>query len=167
MATGKSRVGKALADMLLRDFFDSDDYIEKSSGMTIADIFQSYGEGCFRKLERKAVFNLSQHHQAVISLGGGAVIDQKNWQRIKQTGLSVCLWADTEVLVDRIARKKTRPLMAGYSKSELKERIEFLLHKRTPYYSRADYCFESREDVAADQLADKIFKILWNDYAST
>ncbi len=166
MATGKSRVGKALAGMMQRAFFDTDDFIEKTSGHTIAELFSLHGEKYFRKLECEAVETMSRKREAVISLGGGAVLDPDNWQRLTETGLTICLQADPDVLADRISRKKNRPLLSGYSKSELQSRIQSLLQEREPYYCRAHYIFKSREHIPADELAATIFKTLWTDYAS-
>ncbi len=163
MATGKSRVGDEFARLLGRPFIDSDALIEKSAGMTISDIFAKEGENYFRKLEMKVVREISQKNNHVVALGGGAVIDEKNWQMIFNSGLIICLTASPDLLYERISRKSHRPLMANTSPTELLAKIKNLLAKREPHYARAQYCFESSSALSPKQLALKIYEQLLDD----
>ena len=160
MATGKSRVGEEFARLLGWPFFDADSLIEKQAGKSINTIFAQDGSNVFRKLESDIIFELSKKKHRVIALGGGAVVAKKNWQQIKNTGVTICLSATPQVLFDRISRNKDRPLMNDYSAEELLLNINTLLQERLPIYELADYTFESCADVTATDLAMRIFEKL-------
>jgi len=163
MATGKSRVGREFARLLGRPFIDSDALIEESVGMSISDIFTMEGESAFRQLEIKAVEEISEKKNQVVALGGGAVINEINWQKISGSGLTICLTASADLLYDRISRKSHRPLMANSSPAELLTKIKSLLAQREPYYTRADYCFKSSSALSPGKLAAKIYEQLLDE----
>ena len=163
MATGKSRVGQEFARLLGRSFIDSDDLIEKRAGMSISDIFSGEGEYAFRQLEIKIVREISEKKNQVVALGGGAIIDEENWSKIADSGLTICLTASADLLYDRISRKSHRPLMASSSAEELLAKINSLLSKREPYYARADYCFASSSALSPKKLAVKIYEQLLDE----
>ncbi|NOY58168.1 MAG: shikimate kinase [Calditrichaeota bacterium] len=163
MATGKSRVGQEFARLLGRPFIDSDDLIEERAGMSISDIFSREGEPAFRQLEIKIVREISKKKNQVVALGGGAVIDEKNWQKISDSGLTICLTAPADLLYDRISRKTHRPLMASSSSAELLAKIKNLFAQREPYYTRADYCFKSSSALSPRKLAAKIYEQLLDE----
>ncbi len=163
MATGKSRVGQEFARLLGRPFVDSDALIEESAGMSISDIFATKGEPAFRQLEIKAVGEISEKKNQVVALGGGAVIDEKNWQKISDSGLIICLTASADLLYDRISRKSHRPLMANSSPEELLAKIKSLLAQREAHYVKAQYCFKSSSALSPKQLALKIYEKLLDD----
>ncbi|NIA31597.1 MAG: shikimate kinase [Actinobacteria bacterium] len=160
MATGKSRVGQEFARLLGRSFVDSDALVEERAGMSISDIFARNGESAFRRLERETVKEIAEKKNQVVALGGGAVIDEKNWRKIIDSGLTICLTASADLLYDRISRKSHRPLMAGSSPAELWTKIKSLLAQREPYYARADYCFASSSALSPKKLAVKIYEQL-------
>ena len=135
--SGKSTVGRVVAQRLARPFSDSDDLVEAESGMTIKDIFAEKGEPWFRDLEAKVIAELAGETQfsRVVSLGGGAILRTSTQEILKATGLCVWLTASAEFLFQRIqsddATKLRRPNLSqsgGYS-----EVVE-LLEKRTPIY---------------------------------
>ena len=90
-------------------------------------------------------------------------MSEKNWQQIKQSGLTVCLYATPELLCDRIKSKSHRPLMEDFAETDLLDRIKNMLLEREFRYSQADYKFESKQEVPAFSLANKIFEILRDD----
>lgn len=160
MATGKSRVGEQFARLLGRPFVDTDSLIEKQAGVSISLIFSQHGETYFRQLEKKVVDYISHKNNHVVALGGGAVIDEENWQKISNSGLVICLTASPNLLYDRIAKKSHRPLMANTSPAELLAKIKSLLAQREPHYAKAQYCFESSSALSPKQLAVKIYEKL-------
>lgn len=163
MGTGKSRVGKSFAGMLGWPFADTDAMIEQQTGLRISDIFTQQGEAAFRSLENQVVDAISKKKHWVVSLGGGAVVLKENWDKIQSSGITICLHADAEVLFKRLSRKGKRPLLAGLSDEALSERISSLLKVRQPIYDQAHYHFESREEISAQTLAEKIFLYLQDE----
>ncbi|HOY44009.1 MAG TPA: shikimate kinase [bacterium] len=160
MGTGKSKVGRAFARLLGRPFADSDDLIVARAGLPVEQIFKQRGEEEFRVLEDEIVDEISRRSQWVISLGGGAVLRQANWEKLQASGLTICLEASLEVLASRLARKNDRPLVRGLSGEALHNRIQELYSARAQVYARAHYHFQSREEVSAAELAEEIFLYL-------
>src|SRR6185369_10624535 len=94
MCTGKSEVGRRLAKRLGRSFVDTDQLVEIRAGKTVAAIFAADGEQAFRALERDAVVEATSRRDPVIAVGGGAVLDAVNVERLRAAGPVVCLTAD-------------------------------------------------------------------------
>ncbi len=163
MGTGKSRVAKALAQLLGWPFQDTDNLIVAAAGLSIEDIFAIHGEAHFRKLEDEVISKIANLKHHVFALGGGAVLREHNWQLLQKSGLTICLYADKEVLYKRLLRKHHRPLLKGLTPPEVKKRIDELLQQRQPYYDRAQYHFQSFEEVRAEELAKKIFHHLLDE----
>ncbi len=163
MGTGKSRVGKAFAAFLGWPFADTDALIEQKTGLRISDIFTQQGEQVFRALEDEVVEAICTRKHWVVSLGGGAVVRPENWRKIQASGITICLHADAEVLFKRLSRKGKRPLLEGLSAEALSERITSLLRVREPIYRQAHYQFESREEISASALAERIFLYLQDE----
>ncbi|MCE2474243.1 MAG: shikimate kinase [Alphaproteobacteria bacterium] len=143
MGAGKSAIGRRLAEALARPFADSDTVIEEEAGQTIADMFARDGEEAFRRVEEAVLGRLLEGAPAVIATGGGAFLRPTNRARIREAALSVWLRADLDVLVGRIRRPATRPLLAG---DDLRDTLTSLMRKRYPVYAAADVVVDS-EDV--------------------
>lgn len=156
MATGKTRIGKLAARMLGWPFADTDALIEMRAGKTIAQIFAERGEAGFRQIEQAVVTKISHQQNWVVALGGGAIINEKNWQLISRSGITICLTASIDVLCERIARNKNRPLVANTPPEKLQQTIETMLAVRAPFYQKADFIFENRNDLAPAELAQRI-----------
>jgi len=135
MGTGKTAVGRVLAERLGQEFIDLDAVIEEQEGISIAEIFRRHGEAHFRKLEQKAVAEVSQRRDVVLAAGGGAVLDRENVVNLKRMGPVVHLMAHPEMIVRRIAGQHHRPLMEV---EDRRGRIENLLAVRLPFYAVAD-----------------------------
>ncbi len=163
MATGKSRVGIELARLMGRPFADTDKLVEEHAAMSIPDIFSLEGETGFRKREHDVVVRCSKQPEAVIALGGGAVLDPANRQHLEATGIIVNLYAQIPVLVQRLLRKTNRPLVHGVSRDELFDYVRDLLDKRKPFYDQAQYQFESTPTESPAKLAERIFIHLRED----
>ncbi|MCW5647728.1 MAG: shikimate kinase, partial [Sphingopyxis sp.] len=111
MGSGKSTVGRRLAQRLGMRFADADDEIERAAGMTIADIFARFGEGHFRDGERRVIALLLGGKPMVLATGGGAFINPETRALILRDSLSIWLDADIPTLVDRVGRRNHRPLL--------------------------------------------------------
>lgn len=135
MGAGKTKIGGLLAKALGFPFIDSDHEIEASAGMTIADIFEQYGEQAFRDLEKKIVLRLLNGDRCVIATGGGAVTNPDIAEAIADNAISVWLDADLDVLVERTGRNEKRPLLNSGNPHEI---LSALLDKRKTAYARAD-----------------------------
>ncbi|WP_294190266.1 shikimate kinase [uncultured Sphingomonas sp.] len=134
MGVGKSTVGRRLANRLKLPFVDADHEIEDAAGMTIADIFDRFGEAYFRDGERRVIARLIDGKPKVIATGGGAFINDQTRALILADALSIWLDAPVEVLVDRVRRRDTRPLLRGRDAGAV---LRDLAAKRTPFYSLA------------------------------
>jgi shikimate kinase len=147
MGCGKSTVGRALADELGWSFFDLDDEIEGGAGSTISEIFDQQGEQMFRALEASALAKRVKAVQAgrpqVIALGGGALMDDKNFELIANHGVVVWLDAPFELIEKRVAAESHRPLARD------REKLRELFDARCPRYALADYRVEAPDEEAA------------------
>ena len=135
MGTGKTAVGKALAQKLGKEFFELDALIEKKAGKSIPEIFRQDGEIKFRELEIEAAKSIAGRKNAVIACGGGIVLNTINIDRLRRECVIVCLTAATSVILKRTARDKAgRPLLAV---GDRPAQIKALLKLRRPFYERA------------------------------
>lgn len=136
--TGKTTVGKLLADMLGWQWIDSDQEIQQDAGRTIAEIFADDGEPLFRDLETAAVGRIAELQNYVVSLGGGAILRPENCELIRCSGKAIWLTADSETIANRLAADEAtadqRPRLTD--QSGIAE-IESLLAARRELYRRA------------------------------
>jgi shikimate kinase len=136
MGAGKTTVGRRIARKLRLGFYDADDEIEKAATISISEIFTEYGEEEFRALERRVIARiLEEEKPSVIATGGGAFMNPQTRKLIKEKAVSVWLKADIDVLLDRVTRRDTRPLLRNTDPRAVMER---LLRQRAPAYSQAD-----------------------------
>jgi shikimate kinase len=146
MGCGKSTVGRALADELGWSFFDLDDEIESGASSTISEIFDKQGEQIFRALEASALAKRVKAVQAgrpqVIALGGGALMDDKNFELVSNHGVVVWLDAPFDLIEKRVAAESHRPLARD------REKLRQLFDARSPRYALADYRVEAPEEEA-------------------
>lgn len=120
MGCGKSALGRALSKRLEFPLIDTDEYIVKTQGMSIPEIFEKYGEPYFREVEAKAIADLSQQ-EAVISCGGGAILNDKTAKIARENGIVVLLDQSFDVCYSRIKDDKNRPLVQKNTKEQLRE----------------------------------------------
>lgn len=113
MGTGKTEVGRLLADALNRKMVDTDRLITQREGMPVREIFSSRGEAFFRSVEKQVVAELAGLRSLVISTGGGVVLDRENVVRLRESGFVVWLDADLDALRRRLQDDVTRPLLQG------------------------------------------------------
>ena len=135
MGTGKTSVGRLVAEQLHFAFLDTDTVIEARAGKTVAQIFDEQGEAAFRELESKIVKELEQRDRTVVSTGGGLVVNPENLASLKQHAYVVGLWASPETIWTRVKNQIHRPLL---NEAEPLEKIRQLLAERAPFYKQAD-----------------------------
>ena len=134
MGTGKSTVGRKLAALLDTDFIDADEAIEDAAQLSIAEIFEQFGEAYFRDGERRVISRLMDERQGVIATGGGAFINDQTRALILEHAITVWIDCEIDVLVERTGRRNTRTLLRDGDPHEILTR----LHKeREPHYSLA------------------------------
>jgi shikimate kinase len=134
MGAGKSTVGRRLAQRLRVPFVDADTEIETAAGMTVSDIFGRFGEAHFRDGERRVIARLMNGEPRVIATGGGAFIQDDTRALILASALAIWLDASPEVLVTRVARRDTRPLLRDGDPRQI---LEELARVRNPIYAQS------------------------------
>jgi shikimate kinase len=142
MGVGKSSIGRRLAGVLDLPFRDADDAIEEAAGRSISDIFTERGEAEFREGERRVIARLLDDPPMVLATGGGAFVNPETRTLIKRKAISIWLKADVEVLLRRVGRKDTRPLLKGRDPRLV---LQTLAEERYPAYAEADLSVETGE----------------------
>jgi shikimate kinase len=152
MGAGKSAIGRRLAVTLGLPFADADHEIEIAAGKTINEIFAENGEAYFRDGERRVIARLLEDGCKVLATGGGAFMNGETRERIDACGISVWLKADLDLLMHRVARRDTRPLLRS---ADPRAVMEKLITQRHPIYMQADITVRSR-DVAHEVIVEEI-----------
>ena len=134
MGVGKSTVGRKLAHLLNLHFADADEEIEEAAQMTIAEIFNRFGEAYFRDGERRVIARLLDRGRGVIATGGGAFAQDATRSMVLDRAIAIWLDSDLDVLVERVSRKNTRPLLRDGNPREILGR---LMQEREPAYAQA------------------------------
>jgi shikimate kinase len=159
MGSGKTAVGDIVARrMCTYNFLDTDEIIEKATGMTIPEIFEAEGEEEFRKVEGQVLDSVHAYVRCVISTGGGIVTRMENWSKL-QTGLVVWLDVAPDLIIKRLEQGGTanRPLLQ--TDDPLKT-LEDLLENRQDRYKQADVRIKVSEDMDETAVADKVIREL-------
>ena len=137
MGTGKSTIGKEVAKKLKIEFVDTDILIEDDANLTIAEIFEKNGEKYFRELEEKIFLKIKNDKEKIISVGGGAFINNTIRNKVLKEYLSIWLNMDENLIIDRIKRNaKKRPML---DQNNIEKSIVNLKKTRDPIYKLADY----------------------------
>lgn len=157
MGSGKSSVGKVLAEKLQRDFIDMDDEIEGMANKTINDIFAEYGEEHFRELETSYLEKIAMQKNKVIATGGGVVLKEENIELLKKIGTVVFLSTPLEKLIKNLTDDTQRPLLNVKDKEEV---VGNLLKKREEIYFNAASMIIQTKDKGINEVADEIIKLL-------
>ncbi len=157
MGSGKSTIGALLSKKLNRKFIDIDNKIETIEKKTISQIFRLEGEKYFRKIELETILSLlnSKDSELVLSLGGGAFLDEKIKKNIKINSLSFWLNWKSSTIIKRIRKSSKRPLIQGLTDQE----IEKMMLDRNKYYARSDFRIDC-DNHKKNQIVDKIVLIL-------
>ncbi len=156
MGCGKSSVGRRLASRLGLGFVDADEEIERVAAKSIVEIFADHGEAYFRDGERRVIARLLSTGPQVLATGGGAFINPETRANIRERGISIWLRADLPVLMRRVSKRDTRPLLkSGDPEATMRD----LMAKRYPIYADADIIVESR-DVPHDVIVNEVIAAL-------
>ncbi|MHB8636353.1 MAG: shikimate kinase [Fimbriimonadaceae bacterium] len=135
MGSGKSALGRSIAEASGREFIDTDILVQNSVCRPVGQVFKLYGEAAFREHEAAVLRKLMPGH-SVISTGGGIVLRPDNWIELRRLGITVYLDAPIEALIERLERsKKRRPLLQG---ADWQSTLRQLLEERVALYRRAD-----------------------------
>ncbi len=154
MGTGKTTVGLTLAKMLHKEFLDTDEEIEKATGLKIEEIFTRYGEIRFRSEESLAIKKAAGKQGCVIATGGGAVLRPENLEYLRASSYIICLQTEPEVIQTRVSRR-IRPLLR---KDRSVQHIGALLQERQAYYQGADL-YVNTSELNHEEVALEI--IVW------
>ena len=144
--TGKSNIGRALANLMGYAFVDTDDAIEKVANCRIAEIVAQDGWDRFRSLEKKIIVRVAEQDDQVIATGGGALIDPHNAALLKNRGVVVLLVCDVPTLQRRIAVEASRPSLTGEA-SAVEELKEVWQSRCTIYHAVADLVYDVSEET--------------------
>jgi 3-dehydroquinate synthase len=160
MGTGKTTVGRLLAERLGFEFVDTDQLIEQRHGR-IADIFRTRGEAAFREIEHQVATELAERNRLVISTGGRLMLDPRNVASLSRNARVFCLVATPDEILDRVAKDDTpveRPLL---SVPDPHQRIVELLAERSPGYRR--FAQLTTDRIEADAVADDLAVLVRSD----
>ena len=155
MGVGKSTIGKSLAERLSFSFVDIDKLIETKEGSSINLIFRNKSENYFRRLENIVSLKELKKSDSVISLGGGAFLNNAIRRAVKYSSVSFWLDVDINELTKRLNKTKRRPLLAG---KNLKDNINKIYLERKKTYSEADYRIKCNF-LDPETIVNKILKI--------
>jgi shikimate kinase len=157
MGSGKSAIGRLIADDLQLPYFDSDHEIVSAAGLSIPEIFERFGEEYFRAGERRVITRLLGEGASVVSLGGGAFLSPETRQMIAQRGVTCWLTADVDLLLARVMRRPgTRPLLQT---DDPRATLVDLLARREPVYRLADLHVASSR-ISKRQTGDAVLSAL-------
>ncbi|WP_196590878.1 shikimate kinase [Pectinatus frisingensis] len=154
MGTGKSCVGKLLAEKLGFSFIDTDLLVEQQVQMTIPQIFQQYGEAYFRECEKKAVKQAVMQSSTVIATGGGVPLFEENRDILQINSAVICLRAEVKTIMHRTKGRNNRPLL-----NSQEEKIQSLLDERKPFYAQADFLIDT-DALSPLQIVNEIILYL-------
>ncbi|WP_420582483.1 shikimate kinase [Reichenbachiella sp.] len=148
--SGKSTLGKQLAEQLGRNFFDLDAEIERMAGWVIPDIFEQVGEDYFRELENSVLLMLIRLNEpAVIATGGGAPCFYDNMDQMNTAGATIFIDTPMDTIIERVKKEKSaRPLVNQMEDVSLSQDMQALYEKRLPHYKKASFTTNSNlQDV--------------------
>lgn len=153
-ASGKTTIGKELANELGYPFYDSDLVLEERSGVSISWIFEVEGEAEFRRREAKVLNELSQLRNIVLATGGGAILRSANRERLRSRGLVVYLSVPISRIAERVSMDDSRPLLQN---AEPEDVLVEMQRTRDPLYVKtADITIETEDFVTPHQVAKHI-----------
>ncbi len=152
MGSGKTSVGKRLAQRLNLPFVDGDQEIEKAAGLSLIDVLKCFGPEEYRAGEMRVMKRLLQGAPCVLASGGGSFVAEPTRRMARDNALTIWLKADIETLYNRTAGRKHRPFLMG-ADSRLKEKLEKYIREEYPYYSEADIVVETRDEKVENTVS--------------
>lgn len=160
MGTGKTKVGKILAEKLDRPFVDLDSLVEEREGRKISQIFSREGEGYFRQKETEALKKALQGKGKVISTGGGILLREENRKILHDSGILICLKASPEEIYKRVKKNQERPLLKV--ENPLK-RIRELLKEREKFYEKVPHSILT-DGKSPPAVAEEVIDIIKKEF---
>lgn len=157
MGSGKTAIGRALAEELHVPFVDSDAAIEEAAAATIAEIFARDGEAFFRAREEEVLRRLLSDTPRIVSTGGGAFLAPLNREAIAEMGVAVWLDADLEILWERVRHKDTRPLLRT---ADPKATLTQIFAERSPIYRLAGLKITVDPQASISQTTQSVVETL-------
>jgi len=154
--SGKTAVGKLLAERLGKKFMEMDELIVQRAGCSILEIVKNHGWEQFREIEAEVTRVAAKLDNVVIATGGGVVTREENIQELKRKGKLVWLNADIETLIKRIGDDESRPSLTG---KPLREDMATVLAERTPIYQRVADITIDTEGKNPDKVAEEVAKL--------
>ena len=155
MGSGKSTLGNYLSQMTGFTCYDIDTIIEQMAGQTVQEVFSNLGEAHFRSLEKEVIASFSKVENAIISCGGGVVLDNDNVNSLRKTGKLVWLKANPETIHNRLQNQNNRPLLKGKVLEDIRVMLQQRLHL---YEAAADYSVIT-DNMPISDLSKNIFNL--------
>ena len=161
MGSGKSTIGKMLAQHLQLAFYDMDTLIEAKTQKTINEIFTEEGENAFRLIEKDVLHTTRQLEKAIIATGGGAPCHFDNMDWIGKHGMSLYLKASPSLIAQRLRfQQNHRPLVRDLNDTELLAFIDSKLKERSLFYEQADMIYDQDQRTATAMASELAFYVL-------
>ena len=157
MGSGKSTIGCLTAKKLKKKFIDTDKIIEKETNLTILEIFKQKGEFFFRSLEENVILKILNSSDNIISIGGGAFLNEKIRKEILKQDISIWLKWKNQILLKRIKNSKKRPIILDLNENEILN----IINHRSKIYSKSKFKINCN-GLTKDKIANKIIKIYEN-----
>jgi len=162
MGAGKSTVGPLVARRLGWSFLGTDEEVERNTGRTVAELFESGGEPLFRREESKVLAEVQHVPRAVVSVGGGAVLDEGNRAVLGRSGLVVWLRARPETLAARVGDPSTRPLLGGTEVDARATLTRIEAERRSRYSETADAVVDV-DGLTPAEVTEIVVQVLEDD----
>lgn len=155
--TGKTTIGRIIADTLQMGFIDADDEIVKQQGMPISDIVNKHGWDYFREKESCIIKEISDRGNHVVATGGGVVLNKDNVAHMKKSGIVIWLMANPETVKNRILQdEKTKQSRPSLTSKGVIDEIEETMEIRKPYYQEAMDFYIDTNNIEVKEIADRI-----------
>jgi len=152
--SGKTTVGRLLAQQIGYGYLDTDEVIVKTTGQTINQLCATEGEAAFRQLESEVLAQVCAYTKLSVATGGGIVLRRENWSYLHH-GLIVWLDVAVEILISRLAEDTTRPLLQD---TDRVLKMRSLLEQRRALYAQADLQITVREGETPEQIATRVME---------
>ncbi len=157
MASGKTQIAKELSKLTGYELVDTDELIEQKAGLSINDIFEKYGEDKFREIEHEIIIKVSKLDNAVISTGGGVVLNSDNVKSLRKNGVIINLAPDFDTILNRLnSARATRPLLKNSDIEDVKKRF----CDRLPFYEDCDIKIKVSNEHPPLYFAKQIMKLI-------
>lgn len=158
MGSGKTTVGKLLAEALNLEFIDIDTCVEQQENMSISEIFSTKGEPYFRNLEKDTIKNIFKNSNSIISLGGGAFEDEQTRQFLNENSTVIYLKTSPETILQRIKNDNSRPLLCDNMSID---KIQNLINLREQNYESASYIITTDNKNLKDIIKEITGVLVW------